>query len=93
MGFFTDMGNIRKVYKVLAVLEADVNDYLAKSTSDPINYHTYIENKKADIVYRLSELSNLERSGGNTIQYADFQFMGNKNRLSDIIRITSELVQ
>ena len=42
MGFFTDMGNIRKVYKVLAVLEADVNDYLAKSTSDPINYHTHI---------------------------------------------------
>lgn len=93
MGLFTDMGNIRKVYKILAALEVDVNDYLAKSKSDPINHHAYMENKKADIIYRLRELSNLERSGGNTILYADFQFMGYKNRLGDIIRITYELVQ
>lgn len=84
MGFFSSMNAIRKVYEVLALLEKDVADYLRKSEIDFINNRTYFEYKKRDILNHLQELSALEKIGGNTVQCADFQFMGQKNRLGNI---------
>lgn len=93
MGFFSSMNAIRKVNKVLALLEKDVADYLRKSEADFINNRTYLEYKKRDILNYLQELSALEKISGNTVQCADFQFMGQKNRLGTIIYLTYQLIQ
>jgi len=93
MGFFSSMNAIRKVNKVLALLEKDVADYLRKSETDFINNRTYLEYKKRDILNYLQELSALEKISGNTVQCADFQFMGQKNRLGTIIYLTYQLIQ
>lgn len=93
MGFWGSMNTIRKVYKVLSILEQDVVDYLRKSETDFINNRNYFEFKKREIINHLKELSTLEKLGGNTVQYADFQFMGQKNRLDTIIYLTNQLIQ
>ena len=38
-----------------------------------------------------SQLSNLFDNGGRTVQLADFQFMGQQNRLANIIWAVTEL--
>lgn len=92
MGFFSSMNTIRKVYNVLALLEKNVFEYLRISETH-FNNCTDLEYKKRDILNLLQELSTLEEIGGKAIQYADFQFMGQKNRLGTIIFLTNQLIQ
>ena len=49
--------------------------------------------KEQEIRNQLSLFSNLLDNGDRTIQYADFQFMGQKNRLANIIWGVTELLK
>ena len=93
MGFFSSMNTIRKVYKILEILEKDVADYQRKSEMDFVKNRSYLDCKKRDILFRLQELSNLERNGGATVQCADFKFMGHNNKLGTIIFLINQLIQ
>lgn len=91
--FFSSMSSINKIYKILAPLEMNVIDYVGKARSSNLirNNGSYFVVKEQDIRNQLSQLSNLLDNGGRTVQLADFQFMGQQNRLANIIWAVTEL--
>lgn len=93
MGFFSSMSSINKIYKILAPLEMNVIDYVGKARSSNFirNNGSYFVVKEQDIRNQLSQLSNLLDNGGRTVQLADFLFMGQQNRLANIIWAVTEL--
>ena len=95
MGFFSNMESINKIYKILASLEKNLADYVgnASSTNFIRNNGVYFIVKEQEIRNQLSLFSNLLDNGDRTIQYADFQFMGQKNRLANIIWGVTELLK
>lgn len=74
MGFFKDMGLIGKVYKHLNEIEAIVRgkDWLERNDILIIRRH-------------INELLQISKIGNRTIDYAKFEFLGNKASLNEII--------
>lgn len=76
MGFFKDMGLINKVYKHLKAIESIIY------TS---NGALFRQREALQIHQHLKELIEISNKGNRTIDYADFVFIGHKNRLREII--------
>lgn len=86
-----DFFSRHKIKKILASLEMDVVDYISKARSSISirNNSSYLVMKGQEIRNQLSQLSNLIDNGA--FLYADYQFMGQQNRLANIIWGVTEL--
>ncbi len=87
-----DFFSRHKIKKILASLEMDVVDYMSKARSSISirNNSSYLVMKGQEIRNQLSQLSNLIDNGA--FLYADYQFMGQQNRLANIIWEVTELI-
>ena len=87
-----DFFSRHKIKKILASLEMDVVEYMsmASSSFSIRNNSSYLVMKGQEIRNQLSQLSNLIDNGA--FLYADYQFMGQQNRLANIIWEVTELI-
>lgn len=76
MGFFSDMGSIRKIYKKLESIEADMIN-IEKCNQGILN-PIMLAPAFSSITSNLQELSDIVDNSGQTVLNADFQFCGRK---------------
>ena len=76
MGFFGDMGTIRKIYKKLESIEADMIK-IEKCNQGILNPVMLIP-AFSSINSNLLQLSEIVDKSGLTVQNADFEFCGRK---------------
>ncbi len=92
MGFFSDMGSIRKVYKLLGAIESEMLDYLLHAVSWQYVLSNYdsLQMDEMRLRSKVRELVQIYQQGNKTIQYADFQFKGGSYRLYQIIDMLND---
>ena len=84
MGFFKDMSLIGKVNKHLNAMEVII---------DRGNRGSLRQDDVCLIRSHLNELIEISRKGNRTIDYADFEFVGRKFRLDEIIYIIDDVLK
>lgn len=92
MGFFGDMRSINKIYGLLNEIEPLMLLIGEMAHSNSSDRQLLIETANKIRIY-LNELIRVNQNAGNTVQCADFQFMGGKYRIGYIITAISEVVK
>ena len=90
MGFFGNMRSINRIYALLREIEplmVSLTEMSQHNTSDR-QLTLALANKMCKLK---NELTDVVRNAGNTVRCADFQFMGGKYRIDDIIAAISEI--
>ncbi len=76
MGFFSNMGSIRKIYKYLESIEADMIN-IEKCNQGILNPVMLVP-AFSSINSNLIQLAEIVDNSGPTVQHADFEFCGRK---------------
>lgn len=76
MGFFSDMGSIKKIYKKLESIENDMIN-IEKCNQGILN-PILLAPAFSSILSNFQELSEIVDQSGSTVQNADFPFCGRK---------------
>jgi len=90
MGIFGSFNAISKIYSHLRKIEPMFNELMVGQQA--ISSRDYNNLLATKILTELNEVKRIVESAGNTVKCADYQFMGSKKSIYQIIADTEMLV-